>query len=91
VAHGGNAREEKLKLLLLLDPDINTKSMRDVVGLGLSAHGLDSQAQKECLETVDEVLSYVEKSSDEASTSLSKNLSDKGVNWAYHHAIWPDT
>jgi hypothetical protein len=91
VAHGGNAREEKLKLLLLLDPDKNTKSMRDIVGRGLSAHGFDSQAQKECLETVDEVLSYVEQSLDEASAYLSKNLSDKGVDWAYDHAIWPDT
>ena len=81
---------EHMVIMLLLNPDENEKSMRGVVGHGISAHGFDSRAQEECLEAVREALLYVEKSLEKARDVLLKNLSEVDVEWAYKNAIWPD-
>lgn len=91
VAHGGDAREEHLKLMLLLEPDENNRAARGIVGQGVSADGLDAQACDECLEIVDEALAYVENALKKANVKLARDVANKGVDWAYENAIWPDT
>lgn len=53
VAHGGDAQEEQLKIVLLLDPDKSKRALRGLVGHGVAAHGLDEPAREECLATTD--------------------------------------
>ncbi|MDN5869195.1 MAG: hypothetical protein L0H73_00505 [Nitrococcus sp.] len=89
VSHGGKAREEQLKIILLLDPDDTNKRFRGLVGHGASAHGLDQQARDECLATVSHVEAYVDRALKRATETLSTKLVAAGENWAYEHAIWP--
>lgn len=89
VAHGGNAQEEQLKIVLVLDPDKSERRLRELVGHGAAAHGLDEQAREECLATVDLVRTHVEESLSKAQEALWKAVQDAGEDWAYENAIWP--
>lgn len=91
VAHAGKAREEQLIILLLLNPDTRAKSFRGLIGNGVSAHGLDEQARRECLETVSHALAYVTAARKEAENRLLQEVTKNGIEWAYENAIWPDT
>ncbi|MDP2714030.1 hypothetical protein [Rheinheimera sp.] len=89
VAHGGNAQEEQLKIVLLLDPNI--KKLRGLEGYGATANGLDEQARDDCLDTIELVCSYVEKSLSKANDKLWDAVQEVGSEWAYKHANWPNS
>lgn len=90
-AHGGNAPEEQLKIILLLDPDRNKKRLYGLIGHGVTAHGFDDQARNECMETAEIVCSYVEDNLDQAQEALWNAIQEQGEDWAYQNAIWPES
>lgn len=52
VAHGGEAQEEQLKLLLVLKPEGEEKGILSLMGHGASAHNLEAELIRESQETV---------------------------------------
>lgn len=88
VSHGGETREEQMKVLLMLEPD-GQRQFRGIVGQGVSASGFDGQARKECIETVEAALESVEQALAKATRALEEKVQERGLDWAYAHAIWP--
>lgn len=91
VAHGGNDKEEQLKIILLLDPNKANKRFIQLVGHGASAHGFDEQARDKALETVAHVQAYVNRALEKTKAALMDELYTEGVERVYKHAIWPDS
>lgn len=87
VAHGGDAQEEQLKILLVLSPDESEKKVLDLIGHGASAHNLEEHLIKQCRETVDFAIEKVSKQVNELQKKLLKLFEGEGLDWAYENSI----
>ena len=87
VAHGGDAQEEQLKLLLVLSPNESKKKVINLIGHGASVHNLEEHLIKQCRETVDFAIQKVSKQINELQNKLLELFEGEGLDWAYQNSI----
>lgn len=86
VAHGGDAQEEQLKLLLVLKPIELEKGIVSLVGHGASAHNLDVDLIRKSQATVRYTVETITRQIDTLQQKLLKKFEGDGLDWAYQNA-----
>ncbi|RCW75221.1 hypothetical protein DET61_101216 [Marinobacter nauticus] len=87
VAHGGEAQEEQLKLLLVLRPEGEEKGIVSLMGHGATAHSLDIKLIEESQEAVRFAAKKVSAQIEALQRNLLKKFDNEGLEWAYQNAV----
>ncbi|MEQ5817682.1 hypothetical protein J3362_19365 [Marinobacter sp. NFXS11] len=87
VAHGGDAQEEQLKLLLVLKPAEEEKGVITLIGHGASAHSLEIELIQESQETVRYATRKLSLQIDALQQKLLKKFDGEGLEWAYQNTV----
>ena len=87
VAHGGEAQEEQIKLLLVLKPEEEEKGVITLIGHGASAHNLEIELIQESQETVRYAARKISLQIDALQQKLLKKFDGEGLEWAYQNTV----